>query len=131
MTSSLSIGKIAQLAAVNPSAIRYWESVGLLPKPERVNGRRRYSMDVLIRIQSIQTAQAAGLDVADLTYIYRGIDDPTQRDATWLERLIDFQQALDQLVEQANGLRERMQRQLEHHTPAPTPSPATNDWKSW
>src|SRR2546423_3622834 len=37
----LLIGDVARRASVRPSAIRYYESIGLLPEPERVAGRRR------------------------------------------------------------------------------------------
>ncbi len=39
---SMSIGEVARSAGVRPSALRYYEGVGLLPPPERANGRRRY-----------------------------------------------------------------------------------------
>jgi DNA-binding transcriptional MerR regulator len=38
---SMSIGEVAQWAGVRPSTLRYYEGVGLLPPPERTNGRRR------------------------------------------------------------------------------------------
>jgi DNA-binding transcriptional MerR regulator len=44
---SMSIGEVARTVGVRPSALRYYESVGLLPSPERTNGRRRYDGEVL------------------------------------------------------------------------------------
>ena len=38
----LTIGEVARQAGIRPSALRYYESIGLLPAPKRVNGRRRY-----------------------------------------------------------------------------------------
>jgi MerR family redox-sensitive transcriptional activator SoxR len=38
---SMSIGEVAQRAGVRPSTLRYYESIGVLPTPERENGRRR------------------------------------------------------------------------------------------
>ncbi len=35
--SSMSIGQVAQICGLAPSAIRYYEKAGLLPKPIRVN----------------------------------------------------------------------------------------------
>jgi len=37
----LTIGEIARYAGIETSAIRYYESVGLMPPPRRVNGRNR------------------------------------------------------------------------------------------
>ncbi|MEK3744120.1 MULTISPECIES: MerR family DNA-binding transcriptional regulator [unclassified Brevibacillus] len=40
--SGLSIGQLAAKAELSASTLRYYESVGLLPAPERKNGQRRY-----------------------------------------------------------------------------------------
>ena len=40
--SDLSIGEVAAQVGVRTSALRYYESIGLLPAARRVNGRRRY-----------------------------------------------------------------------------------------
>ena len=40
--TALTIGEIARQAETATSAIRYYEEIGLLPLPVRVNGRRRY-----------------------------------------------------------------------------------------
>ncbi|MBB5855730.1 MerR family transcriptional regulator [Amycolatopsis umgeniensis] len=44
------IGKAAALYGLAPSAVRWWESQGVLPEPPRVNGRRVYSETELRRI---------------------------------------------------------------------------------
>jgi MerR family transcriptional regulator, redox-sensitive transcriptional activator SoxR len=44
---SMSIGEVARRAGVRPSALRYYEGVGVLPAPERENGRRHYDEEVL------------------------------------------------------------------------------------
>ena len=56
----LTISEVAKRAGIRASAIRYYESIQLLPPPRRSAGRRRYNPDVLRRISFIQVAQAAG-----------------------------------------------------------------------
>lgn len=41
------IGEVARRAGVRPSTLRYYERIGVLPSPERSNGRRRYDGEVL------------------------------------------------------------------------------------
>ena len=41
----LTIGEVARRAGVATSSIRYYESIGLLPEPERESGQRRYERD--------------------------------------------------------------------------------------
>ena len=41
--NTLSIGEVARRARVRPSALRYYEKVGLVAPPPREHGRRRYA----------------------------------------------------------------------------------------
>ena len=47
--SRLSISDVAREMRMKPSAIRYYEKLGLLPKAERISGKRRYDGTVLYR----------------------------------------------------------------------------------
>jgi len=51
---------------VSVSCIRYYESIGLLPVPERVSGKRRYSADVLRRLTIITAAQRIGFTLEEI-----------------------------------------------------------------
>ena len=62
----LLIGEVARRAGLRPSAIRYYESIHLLPEPERVAGRRRYPAEVLRTLAVIAAAQRAGLSLTDV-----------------------------------------------------------------
>ena len=62
----LLIGEVARRAGVRPSTIRYYESVGVLPEPERAAGRRRYSPDILRTLAVIGAGQRAGLSLSEV-----------------------------------------------------------------
>jgi MerR family transcriptional regulator, redox-sensitive transcriptional activator SoxR len=62
----LTIGQVAKRAGLNTSHIRFYESVGVLPEPERVSGQRRYREDVLHRLSIIDVAQRAGLTLEEI-----------------------------------------------------------------
>lgn len=73
----LTISEVAKRAGLRASAIRYYESVHLLPVPQRRAGRRRYAPDVLRRLSFIRVAQAAGLTLAEIrTLVSELSDDP-------------------------------------------------------
>jgi MerR family transcriptional regulator, redox-sensitive transcriptional activator SoxR len=61
--STLTIGEVARQAGLNTSAIRYYESVGLLPEPERVSGQRRYDAETVRRLRVIDVAKQAGFSL--------------------------------------------------------------------
>ena len=61
--ATLTIGEVARRAGLKTSAIRYYESVGLLPEAPRESGQRRYGDDTLRRLQVIDVAKRAGFSL--------------------------------------------------------------------
>jgi MerR family transcriptional regulator, redox-sensitive transcriptional activator SoxR len=62
----LTIGQVAERAGLNTSHIRFYESVGVLPEPQRVGGQRRYGEQVLHRLSIIEVAQRAGMSLEEI-----------------------------------------------------------------
>ena len=60
------IGELARRAGLRPSAIRYYESIGLLPEPPRVAGQRRYPPQAQRTLSVIGAAQRAGLSLDEI-----------------------------------------------------------------
>jgi MerR family redox-sensitive transcriptional activator SoxR len=81
--AELSIGEVARHAGIRTSALRYYESVGLLPAPRRVNGRRRYDTATLPRIALIQRAQQMGLTLAEIRALCIGLDNAVPLSTLW------------------------------------------------
>ena len=73
--AELTIGEVARRAGVATSLIRYYESIGLLPEPDRLYGQRRYDTGVLGRLAFIGVAQSAGFKLAEIKELVGGIDD--------------------------------------------------------
>lgn len=73
--ATLSIGRVADEAGVNVSAIRFYEREGLLPETERVGGQRRYTADVLTRLGVIATAKRAGFSLDEVGLLLGASDD--------------------------------------------------------
>ena len=66
MKPSLSIGEVAAATGLRTSAIRYYEDAGILPKPERVSGKRRYNGDTIDRITLIRFCRRLGMNLKDV-----------------------------------------------------------------
>ncbi len=62
----LSIGEVARQTGVRTSALRYYESLGLLPVPSRESGQRRYAPDVIKQVRFIQAAQEVGFSLEEM-----------------------------------------------------------------
>lgn len=67
----LTISEIARQAGIRPSAIRYYESINLLPLPNRVSGRRRYNVAILDRLAFIQVAQKLGFTLTEIQQLFQ------------------------------------------------------------
>lgn len=64
------IGALAKQAGVPIKTIRYYEEVGLLPKPSRTtSGYRLYESESADRLQFIKKAQSLGLRLAEIKEI--------------------------------------------------------------
>lgn len=81
--NELTIGEVARRAGLHTSAIRYYESVGLLPPPKRVNGRRRYDADVFQRLGLIQLVRGAGFGISEMQDLFAAFSDDVPVANVW------------------------------------------------
>jgi len=64
----MKIGQLAGRSGLNPSAIRYYERLGLLPAPHRTGGQRRYPIEALDRVLLIRFASDMGFTLSEIKY---------------------------------------------------------------
>jgi MerR family transcriptional regulator, redox-sensitive transcriptional activator SoxR len=99
----LTIGEVARRAGMRTSRIRYYESVGLLPAPERISGMRSYDQDVLRRLGIIDVARRVGFtldEIRDLLGAEHGLAHRR------LRRLAERKLAhIDELIVRAQAMR--------------------------
>ena len=63
----MNIGTVAERTGVSAKTIRYYESIGLIPKPDRAeNGYRDYSTTDIEMLRFIQRARKLGFSVKDV-----------------------------------------------------------------
>lgn len=111
------IGEVADLVGVTTKTIRYYETIGLLPSPDRTgSGYRDYGGDAVERLRFIRDAQATGLSLTEIhsvlelkdhgerscehtrSLIHRQIDDIDER----IARLAEARRALVELAARAD-----------------------------
>lgn len=68
----LTIGQIAAEMGIRASAIRYYESEGLLPVPNRRSGWRVYDRSVLDRLALIELGKECGLSISEIRKLLNG-----------------------------------------------------------
>ncbi len=75
----LSIGKLSQLTAVNIETIRYYERIGLVPKPPRSgSGYRRYGVTDVGRLNFIRRVRDLGFSLEEVRRLL-GLADQKSR----------------------------------------------------
>jgi MerR family transcriptional regulator, redox-sensitive transcriptional activator SoxR len=113
---SMSIGEVARSAGVRPSALRYYEGVGLLPPPERANGRRRYDgellREVLDRLEVVRLAQQAGFTISEIRTLLDGFSEDTPPSERWRLLAQDKLPEVEVLLERALGMKDLLERGL-------------------
>ncbi len=118
MKKSLTIGELARLAGIHTSAIRYYESIDLLPPPPRASGQRRYEPGSIERLRAIRQARALGFTLGEIRVLLDGFDEGTPPFARW-QRIA--KQKLPQIEEAITRLTE-MKRLLEAGTTCACPT---------
>jgi MerR family redox-sensitive transcriptional activator SoxR len=108
--SQLLISEVARQVGLRPSAIRYYEQIGILPSAERMGGRRRYDATVLHRLAVIQRARQTGFTLDEIRELFFGFRDDTLASERW-QRLSQRKLAeLDALIGQIKTMRRLLSR---------------------
>ena len=104
--TELTIGQVASRSGVTASTIRYYESIGLLPAPERESGQRRYDESVLGRLAFIGVAQEAGFTLREIGELNAGVDSAADLSSPMREMSSRKLPEIQALVERAEAMRD-------------------------
>src|SRR4051812_998397 len=105
----VTIGHLAERAGVATSAIRFYESRGLITSERTTGNQRRYEQSTLRRIAFIRTAQRVGLSLDEIGEALATLPDgrtPTKSD--WHRLSKAWRPRLDEQIERIERLRDRL-----------------------
>jgi len=106
----MTIGQLAREAGIRPSAIRYYESLGLLQAPERRSGRREYTDSAVAHLAVVQFALATGFTLRETRQLVRGFSAGTTAGARW-RALADVKlREMETLIAQAEAMKGLLSR---------------------
>ena len=106
----MSIGVVARRTGLRVSALRYYESAGLIAPARRVGGRRVYDESIFSAVALVKLAQDAGFTVNETRRLISGFDRATPASVRWQTMARKKLTDVAGRIEQA----ERMKRLLEH-----------------
>ncbi|MBQ1075684.1 redox-sensitive transcriptional activator SoxR [Micromonospora sp. C31] len=111
MYESLTIGQLSTRSGVAPSALRYYERLGLI-RAERTGGnQRRYARTELRRVAFVRISQQVGISLEEIREALDSLPAsrvPTAEDwarlsATWRERLDEKIRLMTKLRDDLDG----------------------------
>jgi DNA-binding transcriptional MerR regulator len=114
MGAMLTIGQIARLAGVTPDTIRYYERLGVMPRPPRTPaGYRQYQTGIVDRLRTVRNAQRFGFSLKDLARFMRARETgkrPCHDVRAAAQRMLE---AVDQQISELTLARRDMRRTLQ------------------
>lgn len=107
----LTIGEVAELAGVQTSTLRYYEEIGILPAPKRVNSQRRYNREVLVVLAVIQLAKEANFSLNEIRdLLYGDTGKPSERWQQLAQRKLE---EINAVIARAEEMKQLLEEALE------------------
>jgi MerR family transcriptional regulator, redox-sensitive transcriptional activator SoxR len=108
-TDLLTIGETAERSGVAPSALRYYETQGLISSTRTTGNQRRYQRSTLRRVAFIRSAQRVGLtleEISEALGTLPGGRTPTTAD--WSRLSVSWRGRIDEQIERLERLRDKL-----------------------
>ena len=105
----LSIGELADRTGLSVSAIRYYESQGLVTAERNAGGQRRFMRSDIRRLSFVLITQQIGFTIEQIRDQLQTLPlerTPNKQDWTRISR--DIRRALDQKIDTLNQLRDQL-----------------------
>jgi DNA-binding transcriptional MerR regulator len=105
----MKIGELSKLARVPTRTIRFYESIGVLPRaPRSPNGYREYDSSDLERVRFVRDAQSTGLSLTEITSILQLREAGESTCTHVVDLLAHHLEDLDQHIERLQRTRDSL-----------------------
>ena len=105
MAGTSTVGELAEETGLSGSAIRYYERVGLLAKPVREGGWRRYDRSVVRLVNAIRFAKNAGFSLEEIRMLFYGFPKNTPPPERWRSLAQRRLSEVEELIAGAEAMR--------------------------
>ncbi len=96
---------------LRPSAIRYYEQIGILLPAQRISGQRRYDETMLYRLAVLQRSRQMGFTLDEIRKLFFGFRKGTPPSKRWKELSQKKLAELGQLMEEIKTIQSLLQNQ--------------------
>jgi MerR family redox-sensitive transcriptional activator SoxR len=112
MWGRMKIGELAARTGLNPSAIRYYEKIGVLESPHRASGQRRYPDEALDRVLLVRFASEMGFTLPEITLFLQGLRDGTPVGLRWRKFALRKITEVDETMKRTRRLKSLLEHLL-------------------
>ncbi len=120
----MNIGEAAKKSGVNAKAIRYYESIGLLPEAARTeSGYRIYTQDDVERLRMIGRARRLGFSIDDVKRLQKVYSESREERSGVKSMVMQHVSEIDEKIAELNTIRNTLldiARQCEDETDIPS-----------
>lgn len=99
--SRLTISELAQQVNLRPSAIRYYEQIGIIDPADRVGGQRRYDKNAIYRLAVVQHARRIGFTLDEIRQLFAGFPSGTRASQRWQtlsrKKLLELEEMMERI----------------------------------
>jgi len=93
-----------------PSAIRYYEQIGILAPPHRASGQRRYDTAAIYRLAVLQRARQVGFTLREIRQLFFGFRKAAPASERWKKLSRQKLAELEQQMARIRTMQEALQR---------------------
>jgi MerR family redox-sensitive transcriptional activator SoxR len=109
MVAHLTIGELSRRSGVAPSALRYYEEIGLISSERTTGNQRRYLRPTLRRVAFIRAAQRVGLTLDEIAEALDALpQDHAPTKADWARLSRSWRPRIDAQIERLERLRDKL-----------------------
>jgi MerR family redox-sensitive transcriptional activator SoxR len=109
----MTIGELAVESGIPASTIRYWEKIGVMLKPVRASGQRRYQPDAIHQLAVLRLAQSCGFRLDEMRHLLHGFGPGVTPPRRWQELAHKKQQELDEQIARLKAMQRLVGRVLQ------------------
>jgi len=106
------IGELAKRSGLNCSAIRYYESRGLVESRRTPGGQRRYDVAAELTLRQVRFAQSVGFTLSEVSDLLGPLQSGEPLFSNWQDLARQKLVELDAVIEQAQEMKIRLHEAL-------------------
>ncbi|MEX2285096.1 MAG: MerR family transcriptional regulator [Gemmatimonadota bacterium] len=108
----MTIGQVSTLTGLSQSAIRYYESEGLIATPARRGGKRTFGPEVVDSVRVIRVARELGFSLEDIRTLLNGFSIDIAPPERWQHLAHRKLPEVNDLIQRATAMKRLLEKGL-------------------